>query len=70
MSIRETVIQEMKRQGLTQYRLAELAGISQPRVNDYVRGRRDMRGESLDKVFRALGLTLVATDLANDEDQP
>lgn len=58
VSFREIVRREMKRQGLSGYRLAKLANLNLRGVQAYVAGERDMVGERLAKVCKALGLEL------------
>src|SRR5690606_22322779 len=58
MDIREIIRGELERQGMTQTRLAELAHMTVPRVNDYIHGKRDVTGETLGRMLDALGLTI------------
>ena len=48
----------MSELGVTQLRLAELSGILQPRISDYLTGKRDVTGESLRKLLEALDLEI------------
>ena len=46
----------MEERGVNQAKLAELAGMTQPRVNDYLRGRRDVYAATLARILTALDL--------------
>ena len=48
----------MRRQGMTQTRLAELADMTQARVSDYLNGKRDVRAETLARMMDVLGLEI------------
>ena len=43
---------------MTQTRLAELAGMTIPRVSDYLNGKRDVQGETLRRMLEALNLEI------------
>jgi len=61
MDIRKVIITEIKRQGWTQRRLAAETGLTQSRIADYVRGARDMTGENLQRLLKALSLEITPT---------
>ena len=52
------IIDAMQRQGISQRRLAEVTGIMQPRISDYLTGKRDVRTETLAKMLKALALEI------------
>lgn len=56
MDMRQIIRDELKRQGMSQARLAELAGMTIPRVSDYLNAKRDVQGETLRRMLEALGL--------------
>lgn len=56
-----TIQSEAKRQGLSGYRLAKLAGLPMRTVQDYLAGAHDLAGERVAKLAAALGLELKAT---------
>lgn len=56
MDFRQIIKSELQRQGMTQMRLAELAHMTIPRVSDFLRGKRDVTGDTLGRMFEALGL--------------
>ena len=58
MEIRPVIEAEMRRQGMTQTRLAELADMTQARVSDYLNGKRDVRAETLARMMDVLGLEI------------
>ena len=58
MTIRDQIIAAMQTQGLSQRRLAHLAGIPQPAINRYLRGHVDMNGRNLERLLDVMGLAL------------
>lgn len=58
MDIRKIIIKEIERQGRTQRELAAETGLTQSRIGDYVRGARDMTGENLQRLLKALSLEI------------
>jgi predicted XRE-type DNA-binding protein len=58
-AIAQALRDEMKRRGLTQTQLAELAGIPQPSVARVLTGKRGKISTDLIKMLNALGLKLV-----------
>lgn len=54
--LREKIIKEISKQGLTVYRLSKLTGISITQVNNYLKGKYDMTGCNIDKLLKALGV--------------
>jgi transcriptional regulator with XRE-family HTH domain len=47
----------MERKGIQQKELAMSVGVSQPTVSDWVRNRKDPKGENLEKVAAFFGVT-------------
>lgn len=58
MDIRRIIIEAMRQQGMSQRRLAGQAGLTQPRISDYLLGKRDVQGETLNKLLEALDLEI------------
>jgi len=58
MDIRQIIQDEMQRQGMTQKALQVMTGILQHRISEYLTGKRDMTGASLQKILKALGLEI------------
>ncbi len=58
MSFRAIVKTEVDRQGLSGYRLAKLSDTPMRTVQAYLSGERDLTGERLAKLCKALGLEL------------
>ena len=58
MDIRQTILDRMKRLGMNQAKLADLTGISRPRLNAYLRGHCDIYAKTLARVFDALELDI------------
>lgn len=56
MDFRQIIKDELERQGMTRMKLAELAGMTIPRVSDYLNAKRDVQGETLRHMLEALGL--------------
>jgi len=54
MDYKETIISFLKVTGLKKYQLAELANISNPSLTRYLRGERDIRLETWDKINKAI----------------
>lgn len=55
---RALIQKETRRQGLSGYALAKLAGLPMRTVQQYLAGDCDLRGESVARVATALGLEL------------
>ena len=55
----DAIQEAMNAMGITQTRLAELVGMSQPSISDIVRRRRGMSVETAKKIRAALGLVIV-----------
>ena len=55
MRTNELLRDAFERSGLTQLRLAELSGVSQSRISDYLRGKHELGLPQLDKLLTALG---------------
>lgn len=58
MDIRQTIADEMDRQGIGQRELSRRTGITHARINDYVNGKRDMNGRNLEILMDELGIEL------------
>lgn len=58
MSFRKIIQREVRRQGLSGYRIGKLADMSPRTIQSYLAGTRDLTGERLAQVCRVLGLTL------------
>ena len=58
MDIREIILNTMGRNGVSQHELARRTGVLQPRVSDYLTGKRDVRAETLTKFLVALHLEI------------
>lgn len=62
----KTIIDQLKQaireSGLTNYRIAKDAGVAQITLDRFVSGERDLRGATLAKLAKALGLELTKTD--------
>ncbi len=56
VDFRAVVAAAMERGYVTQARLSAETGITQSRISDYLRGKRDMNGRSLGRIFAALGV--------------
>ncbi len=51
----------LDRIGMTQAELAELAGMTEPRVSDYLNGKRDVYAATLNRMLEALNLEIRPT---------
>lgn len=58
MSFRRIIQREVKRQGLSGYRIAQLASMPMRTVQAYLSGARDLTGERLARIAAVLGLGL------------
>lgn len=56
--IRDTISRIVAQRGISPYRLSKLTGLNESALARYLKGKSDMTGGSLDKVCKALGLTL------------
>jgi transcriptional regulator with XRE-family HTH domain len=56
--MREAIRAAMRRRKLTQLQLAELTGMSQPNLSDYLRGVQAINSDSLARIMAALDLQL------------
>ena len=61
MDVRQIILNRMEQRGITQAKLAELAGMTQPRVNAYLRGHRDVYATTLARILTALDLDIRPT---------
>lgn len=62
MDIRQIISEAMQRQGVSQRRLAQQTGIMQPRISDYLTGKRDVQSETLRRMLEALALEIKAKE--------
>lgn len=62
MDIRQIIMTAMAQQELSQRRLSEITGITQPRISDYLTGKRDVQSETLGKILKALRLEIRPTE--------
>ena len=60
MSFRKTIQAEVKRQGLSGYRVAKLSGMPMRTVQAYLAEDCDLTGERVARIAEALGLELRA----------
>lgn len=58
MNIRQIIMDEMARQGVTQRALQEMTGVLQHRISEFLTGRRDVNAETLAKILDALDIEL------------
>ncbi|MHB1156056.1 MAG: helix-turn-helix domain-containing protein [Phycisphaerales bacterium] len=58
MDIRQIINDAMQKQGISQRGLAQQTGLMQPRISDYLLGKRDVQGETLNKLLEALNLEI------------
>jgi transcriptional regulator with XRE-family HTH domain len=58
MDLRQIILDAMKKQGMSQYRLAKLSGVSQQTVNRFCRGERDLTSQRVEKLLAALSLRI------------
>ena len=58
MDIRQTVRDELDRQGITQRELAARTKLTASRICDYLKGKRDMNGGNLERMLVALKIEL------------
>ena len=57
--IREIIKQEKEKKGYSIYMLAKLSGLQPTQVANYLKGRNDMTGSNLQKIFEVLGIRLI-----------
>lgn len=57
-SIKDAVKEAMTAKGWSQTRLATESGVPQSRLSQWLAGIRDMTGANIEKVLKALGLTI------------
>ena len=58
MDIRQTIRERLKQRGMTQASLAKMAEMTEPRVSDYLTGKRDVNADTLRKMLEALNLEI------------
>ena len=68
-AITSALTEARQAQGISQRRLAELSGVSQPAIARIESGSTTMRIDTLLKVLAALGLTLAIVPLPTADDQ-
>ena len=61
MDLRRLIRKELDRQMMTQTRLAKLAHMTLPRVNDYLNGKRDVYAKTAGRMLEVLGLEVRPT---------
>lgn len=57
-SFRESIDDELDRRDWTAYRLAQESGVSKTSVYEYLRGRREIETDALERLCAVLGLVL------------
>lgn len=70
MTAAEILIQARKASGLTQGQLAERAGVPQPAISTYERGRRIPGADLFLRLLAASGATVRLEYRVNDLDEP
>lgn len=55
-SLRSVILDAFRRSGISQNRLAKMAGVNQATLNRYLGGHLDMTGAKLDRLIAALGI--------------
>ena len=58
MDIRQIISDEMERQGITQMALAEMTGITRPRINAWLNGHRGINADTLILILEALNMEI------------
>jgi len=66
----ETIQQKINEDDRTIYRIAKDAGTSTAVVSRFLKGERDIRLATADRIAKALGLTLVSIDELSNPDLP
>ncbi len=61
MTLREQIIQERKRQGMTQSDLAEKIGTRQATISDFEKGKSNLRFDILEKIIETLNINIMDT---------
>ena len=61
-TIEDQVRDEIKRQGLSCYRIAKETGLNESTIGRFVNARKPMRADSLDYIVALLGMELVCSD--------
>lgn len=64
MTLRDRIKKAVAADRRTQSAIAQAAGMHAPNLCDYLAGRADLRGDSLDRLISALGLTIVEKNLS------
>lgn len=58
LTIRNTIIEEMARQGITIYALSGQSGVAYRTLHDYIRGKTEIGSDKLDKLLKSLNLII------------
>lgn len=57
--IREIIKQEKEKKGLSVYMLAKLSKLQPTQIANYLKGKNDMTGSNLEKLFGVLNIKIV-----------
>lgn len=58
MNIRKTIQSALHASGRSQYRLAKESGVPQSTINEFLAGKSGLNSDSLERIFRVLGIRL------------
>ena len=58
LMIREKIKTEAQKQGLSVYKLAKLSGLQITQLNNYLKGKTDLSGSNIEKLFKVLNIGL------------
>lgn len=67
MEIGKIIEKERKKQHLSKYKLAKMAGVTETAIRYWESGERTMNISSADKVLKALGVTVTIGKETEDE---
>ena len=56
--LRKKIKSEALKQGLSVYKLAKLSGLQITQLNNYLKDKADLTGESIEKLLKVLKLTV------------
>lgn len=59
--IRSSIIQEIKKRGLTQNELAEMSGLTQAQISNFTSGKYNLSSENIEKLLIALKMNIYST---------
>jgi transcriptional regulator with XRE-family HTH domain len=65
----EQLREAIRQSGRTLTELGAASGVGKDRLSRFLRGERDLTGDAISKVCRALGLRLVSEGLPGDQEQ-